>query len=255
MKILADFDKAVVVHNAELNWQASPMPGVARKPLDRVGEEVARATTIVRYDAGSHFSSHVHTGGEEFVVLEGVFQDEHGDYPEGTYVRNPPTSKHTPRSEKGCTILVKLWQFEPEDRAHVRIPLYKVGSLPDANHKGVYMTPLFKDNVEEVILLKLEPDAVWHLKAIGGAELFVLAGTVLASALLANTPLASTATEEMAIEQQTQQDTLVKHDWLRAPVASNIQLKAGESGASIWLKTGHLSHISAQINRIKQILS
>jgi len=87
--------------------------------LDRIGDEVARATTIVRYAPNSHFSSHVHSGGEEFIVLEGVFQDEHGDFPAGSYVRNPPTSSHTPGSEPGCVIFVKLWQYDLDDRTPV----------------------------------------------------------------------------------------------------------------------------------------
>ena len=77
------------------------MVGVDRRPLDRIGEEVARATSIVRYAPGSRFSAHTHGGGEEFIVLDGVFQDEHGDYPPGTYVRNPPGTRHTPGSEPG----------------------------------------------------------------------------------------------------------------------------------------------------------
>ena len=84
--------------------------------LDRIGGEVARATSIVRYAPGSRFSAHTHDGGEEFIVLDGVFQDEHGDYPAGTYVRNPPTTSHVPGSAEGCTIFVKLWQFDPADR-------------------------------------------------------------------------------------------------------------------------------------------
>jgi len=74
MEILADFTQRAVVHSASLAWLASPMPGVDRRPLDRVGGEVARATTIVRYAKGSKFSAHVHTGGEEFIVLEGYFK-------------------------------------------------------------------------------------------------------------------------------------------------------------------------------------
>jgi len=89
--------------------------------LDRIGDEVARATSIVRYAPHSRFAPHTHGGGEEFLVLDGVFQDEHGDYPTGTYVRNPPTSRHTPGSEPGCTIFVKLLQFDPDDRTPVRI--------------------------------------------------------------------------------------------------------------------------------------
>ena len=82
--------------------------------LDRIGAEVARATSIVRYAPASRFPAHVHGGGEEFLVLDGVFQDEHGDFPAGAYIRNPPQSRHTPRSAPGCIIFVKLWQFDPE---------------------------------------------------------------------------------------------------------------------------------------------
>ena len=111
MELNSDFSKRVLIHSDEIDWIPSPMPGVDRRMLDRIGDEVARATSIVRYAPGSHFSSHTHTGGEEFIVLEGVFQDEHGNFPVGSYVRNPPTSSHTPGSEPGCTIFVKLCKF------------------------------------------------------------------------------------------------------------------------------------------------
>jgi anti-sigma factor ChrR (cupin superfamily) len=55
-------------------------------------------------------------------VLDGVFQDEHGDFPAGTCVRNPPEWRHTPGSAQGCTIFVKLWQFDLADRTPVTIP-------------------------------------------------------------------------------------------------------------------------------------
>ena len=99
MKINSDFSQRVVVHSAQNEWIESPMKGVYRRPLDRIGAEVARATSIVKYAPNSHFSAHVHSGGEEFFVLEGVFQDEHGDYPAGSYIRNPPQSKHIPGSD------------------------------------------------------------------------------------------------------------------------------------------------------------
>ena len=125
MELNADFSQRVVVHSDEVEWLASPMPGVDRRMLDRIGKEVARATTIVRYAPNSNFSAHTHTGGEEFIVLEGVFQDEHGDFPVGSYVRNPPTSSHTPGSEPGTTIFVKLWQFQPDDRTQIMINMDK----------------------------------------------------------------------------------------------------------------------------------
>ena len=105
MELNADFKEPVVIQTDQLDWNASPMPGVDRRMLDRIGGEVARATSIVRYAPNSKFSAHTHTGGEEFIVLDGVFQDEHGDFPEGTYVRNPPTTSHTPGSDDGCIIL------------------------------------------------------------------------------------------------------------------------------------------------------
>ncbi|MEM9127911.1 MAG: cupin domain-containing protein, partial [Pseudomonadota bacterium] len=120
MELNADFSSRVAVLSEQLEWQASPMQGVDRRMLDRIGGEVARATTIVRYAPGSKFSAHTHTGGEEFIVLDGVFQDEHGDFPAGTYVSNPPTTSHTPGSEPGCIIFVKLWQFDMDDRTQFR---------------------------------------------------------------------------------------------------------------------------------------
>jgi hypothetical protein len=102
-----------------LPWAASPQSGVERKMLERDGGEIARATSIVRYAPGSTFPAHVHDRGEEFLVLSGTFSDEHGDYAEGTYVRNPPDSKHAPFSHGGCIIFVKLRQFDMRDDRHI----------------------------------------------------------------------------------------------------------------------------------------
>ncbi len=227
MKIAADFSKRVVVHSESLDWLASPMKGVERRPLDRVGAEVARATTIVRYAPGSAFSPHVHTGGEEFIVLEGVFQDEHGDFPTGSYIRNPPESSHTPRSQEGCIILVKLWQFQPEDRTHVRLQTGKMARVKLINHTGVEITPLYKDHIEEVSMLYLQPNASIELDTPQGAEILIIEG-----------------------ELQEQQDALVKRSWVRMPTESRVNGTAGNQGATVWLKTGHLTDVDKQINRL-----
>lgn len=105
MRINEDLTKPVIVHSAKLDWVPSPAAGVDRRMLYRVGGEVARATSIVRYAPGSAFPRHVHSGGEEILVLEGTFEDEHGDYPAGSYFRNPPGTSHVPASKNGCTIL------------------------------------------------------------------------------------------------------------------------------------------------------
>ncbi len=222
MEINADFSKRVLVHAADLPWKASPMAGVSRRMLDRIGEEVARATSIVRYEPGSHFSPHVHGGGEEFLVLDGVFEDEHGRFPAGAYIRNPPTSRHTPGSEPGCVLLVKLWQFDLEDRSHVRIDTTKIGAVPDRNRPGVSVTPLFKDSQEDVRIESWEPGAQVPLDAGGGLELFVLEG---------------------GLEEGGTQ--LGPQSWLRLPPASRSSAIAGPAGARLWIKSGHLRRVSA----------
>jgi anti-sigma factor ChrR (cupin superfamily) len=120
MEVNADFSQRVLIDTNALPWIPSPLAGADLRMLDRVGDEVARATSIVRYAPGSAFSPHTHTGGEGFFVLEGTFSDEYGDYGLGFYVRNPVGSAHSPSSGGGCTVLVKLWQMDPEDQNIVR---------------------------------------------------------------------------------------------------------------------------------------
>src|SRR6266581_5792709 len=117
----ADFTQRVVIATDALPWIPSPQAGVERRLLDRIGGEVARATSLVLYAPASAFPAHEHALGEEFLVLSGVFSDEHGDYPVGTYVRNPPHSRHTPRTAPGCSILVKLRQMSPSEQERVVI--------------------------------------------------------------------------------------------------------------------------------------
>ena len=114
-----DFSEQIVINTREREWLPSPREGVWRKPLAREEAEQGHATSIVRYDPGSHFHAHDHPMGEEILVLEGTFSDETGDYHAGTYFRNPEGFCHAPFSVEGCVILVKLHQFQPGDTAHV----------------------------------------------------------------------------------------------------------------------------------------
>jgi anti-sigma factor ChrR (cupin superfamily) len=217
MQLNADFARRAVVHAGRLDWVASPMPGVHRRMLDRIGDEVARATSIVRYAAGSHFSAHVHDGGEEFLVLDGVFQDEYGDYPAGTYVRNPPTSRHTPGSSGGCTIFVKLWQFDPTDRTEVRIATAAQTFSPVAERESVSLLPLFQDATEQVRLEEWAPEARLDVPAPHGLELLVLAGSF-----------------------DDQGERFVEQSWLRIPPGATFAGVAGQAGCRVWVKSGHL---------------
>lgn len=186
--------------------------------LDRLGDEVARATTIVRYAASSRFSPHVHAGGEEFLVLEGVFQDEHGDFPPGSYVRNPPRTRHTPRSETGCTIFVKLWQFDPMDETQLRLDTTELPFVGDPERPGVEVLQLFRDGREDVRIERWGPGATVVLDAPGGMEVLVLEGSFVEAG-----------------------EEFVPHSWLRLPRGSESRATVGEHGARVWIKRGHLA--------------
>jgi anti-sigma factor ChrR (cupin superfamily) len=217
MELNTDFSKRVAVHAAHIPWVPSPMAGVDRRMLDRIGDEVARATSIVRYAPGSHFSQHTHGGGEELLVLEGEFSDEHGDFPAGSYIRNPPTSRHTPRSGPGCVLLVKLWQFDLADRTQVRIDTRDRMFVPMACRDGVTTLELFRDPHEIVRLERWATNATIELAPRGGAELLVLEG----------------AFEESGERFEAQ-------SWLRLPQGGTLAARAGAKGCTVWIKTGHL---------------
>ena len=172
----ADFSKRIAVHAARLAWVPSPIPGIDRRMLDRIGDEVARATSIVRYAPNSQFATHTHGGGEEFFVLEGVFSDEHGDFPAGTYIRNPPTSRHTPRSTPSCVIFVKLWQFDAADRTQIRLDTRERSFEAMPGRSNVDRMTLYQNKIEEVRIERWQPNGNIHLAVPGGAEFLVLDG-------------------------------------------------------------------------------
>ncbi|WAC46102.1 cupin domain-containing protein [Pseudomonas sp. SL4(2022)] len=216
MQLNADFSQRALIRAADSPWVASPMPGVERRMLDRIGEEVARATSIVRYAAGSRFSAHHHPGGEEFLVLEGVFSDERGDYPAGTYVRNPIGSHHAPFSREGCTIFVKLMQFDVADDQPVVIDStqaqWRSGLVP-----GLQVLPLHQHGTEHVALVRWAPGTYFNAhRHWGGEEILVLEGTF-----------------------QDEFGDYPAGSWLRSPHLSQ-HTPFSEAGCLIWVKTGHL---------------
>lgn len=176
--INADFEQHVVIQPTDYQWVGSPVSGVERMRLDRVGDEVARATSIVRFAPHNTFSSHKHGGGEEFLVLEGVFSDEHQDYPKGSYVRNPIGTSHTPKIGKaGATVLVKLHQFGQYDTEQKVIDTQNSPWLQGLVD-GLMVMPLHEFNGEHVALVKWAPHTQFQLhNHWGGEEIFVLEGT------------------------------------------------------------------------------
>jgi len=216
--INADFDQRVVVRPSDYHWIKSPMPGVERMMLDRVGDEVARATSIVRYEPHSTFSPHTHHGGEEFFVLEGVFSDEHQNYEKGSYVRNPIGTSHTPKiGKEGASIFVKLQQFEKSDTEQKAIDTHS-----QAWHQGLVdgltVMPLHGFEGEHVALVKWAPNT--HFKTHqhwGGEEIFVLEGTFY-----------------------DEHGSYPQGSWLRNPHLSQHTPYTKQDGALIYVKTGHL---------------
>ena len=216
MKINADLMQRAIVSSSELPWVDSPLPGVQRRMLERDGDEVARATSLVRYAPGSHFSAHRHDAGEEFFVLEGTFSDEAGDFHAGTYVRNPPGSGHRPRSEPGCILFVKLRQIVPADQTHVCIDT-TAGTWTPGDVTGMQVMPLHEFRAERVSLVRLEPNTWCNPQGYPeGGEIYVLSGVL--------------ADEHGAYPEGT---------WIRSPPGS-VHTPKSESGCTYYLKTGHL---------------
>lgn len=215
MNLNSDFDQRVVQSAHDAVWTPSPLPGVERRMLDRIGAELARATSIVRYAAGSRFERHVHGGGEEIFVLDGVFSDEHGDYPAGTYLRNPPGTSHAPFSRGGCTLFVKLWQFAADDLEPVRVDTSKAAWHPGLV-PGLSVLPLHEHDGVSTALVRWAPHTRFntHMHP-GGEEILVLAGVF-----------------------RDEHGEYAAGTWLRSPRGSRHTPYTGAEGALIYVKVG-----------------
>jgi len=170
-----DMSQTLAINTRQQAWLASPKASVRRIPLERESAESGHVTSIVEYAPGSHFSAHTHPLGEEIFVLEGVFSDEHGDYPAGTYIRNPPGSSHQPFSDSGCTLFVKLNQFHEHDDKQMAIPTHERAWLPGQG--GLKVKPLHEFEGQHTALVYWPPGEqfVPH-RHWGGEEIFVLDG-------------------------------------------------------------------------------
>jgi anti-sigma factor ChrR (cupin superfamily) len=217
MQINTDLSQKLAVNCGDLPWLASQQKGVERVMLERDGDEIARATSLVRYAPKSSFSRHQHDLGEEFLVLEGELQDEHGQYFAGTYVKNPAGSSHTPFTYTGCTLFVKLRYLDPLDDERVVINTHSsswfAGMVP-----SLTVLPLAAFGTASTALVRWAPGTYFNPhRHFGGEEIFVIDGVF-----------------------EDEHGRYPKGTWLRSPHMSSHKPFSVE-GCTIFVKTGHLS--------------
>ncbi len=216
MHLNADFTHRVVIDSTNVPWVASPVPGVERRMLERDGGEVARATSLVRYAPASQFTPHRHDGGEEFLVLEGTFEDDAGRYPAGTYVQNPPGTSHAPFTAEGCVLFVKLRHMDPQDQTLVVVDTHDTpwhpGLVP-----GLSVMPLSSFGTTHTALVRWAPGTRFQRHAHwGGEEILVLEGVF-----------------------EDEHGIYPAGTWMRSPHLSTHQ-PYSTAGCTLWVKTGHL---------------
>jgi hypothetical protein len=175
-----DLSVRVAMDPQKMEWMPSPSGTVWRKRFHRVGPaESGQVTSLVRYEPASRFPGHGHPDGEEILVLEGVFSDEHGDWPAGTYLLNPEGFSHVPFSKAGCLLFVKLRQFPGKDRQHVVIDTQAVteqpGGTPGISVRPLYEQPGYSDRVR---LERWAPATRAEVNFAQGAELFIVEGAL-----------------------------------------------------------------------------
>ena len=218
MLIHADFSQSIIIKPEDYCWVKSPRGEVDRMMLDRIGDEKARATSLVKYAPNSVFPEHQHPLGEEVLILSGILiENDHDDYPAGWYLRNPHRSTHRVSSKEGCLIFVKLMQMTEHEREPIRI-----NTNDPANWKLIQdrrICPLFQSEYEKTYLEKLETDQFFPEKSEQGIEFLIIKGE-----LFCGTEIYPTGS------------------WVRLPMHSTANFQAGSSGATLYVKTGHLQH-------------
>ena len=217
-----DLAARVAVDTQDMEWTQSPGGHVQRKRVHLSGPaESGRVTSVVRYLPGAVFPAHGHPGGEEILVLDGIFSDEHGDWPAGTYLLNPEGFHHSPFSHGGCTLLVKLRQFPGSDRRHVAVQTRDYPWI-DSDREGLARKELYalQPYTDHTRLERWEtPSAIGTLQYPRGAELFVLEGRF---------------TDQFGSYR--------RHSWLRIPAGGSLT-PSGKDRCELYIKEGGFGYL------------
>ncbi|UTM60270.1 cupin domain-containing protein [Photobacterium sp. CCB-ST2H9] len=213
-----DRNQRVVINTLAQDWTPSPASGVWRIQLEREAAEAGQVTSIVRYEPDTHFSSHYHPNGEEIFVVNGIFEDEFGTYPAGTYLRNPARTRHAPASQSGCMLYVKLNMFPEGDQETLRIDTHNARWQP-GHYTGQSVLPLHGFGSDKTIMIQWQAGASLPKQIYeSGLELFILAGSF-----------------------QDEWGEYRQGYWLRTPPGS-YHHPATQEGCLLLVKTGHFPH-------------
>jgi len=215
----ADYAQRLVIDTDAMDWEASPAAGVERKRLEVLHIHIERVTTIVRFAPDSYFPAHTHGGGEEYLVLEGTFSDESGDYGPGFYVRNPPGSRHQPFTKDGCTIMVKLCQFDEDDLEQRNIDT-RAANWSTGPVEARQFLALHEHNGVATKLVRLAPKTQFpHHDHLGGEEVLVVEGSFSDDA-----------------------GTYTSGTWMREPIGTGHAPVTGNDGVLMYIRHGYAGH-------------
>jgi len=221
--INGDLKSFCVVDTEHMDWTPSPSGTVWRKRVHLVGPaESGQVTSVVRYDRNSSFPEHDHPAGEEILVLDGIFSDQQGDWPAGTFLLNPEGFRHAPFSQDGCVLFVKLRQYPGLDRRHIAIDTNSVpwqkSRVKNLSRKTLYEQKGYSDSVE---LQRWEAGADSGTIAYPeGAELFVIEGAF-----------------------SDENGSFGKGHWLRFPPGASHRLHS-DAGCTMYVKKAGLKYLA-----------
>ncbi|MEM0952839.1 MAG: cupin domain-containing protein [Pseudomonadota bacterium] len=210
------------VATAGMNWTASPSGSVLRKRVHRVGPaESGQVTSVVQYQAKSQFPRHEHPEGEEILVLDGVFSDEHGDWPAGSYLLNPEGFAHSPFSREGCVLFVKLRQYPGTERQQLQVQTDNLSWEPTPfagrAQKPLYHQSGFADRMRLERWQSLASDLAMNWQ--DGVEIFVIAGHF-----------------------DDENDSYAPGSWLRLPPGSQQHI-AQDADVTLYIKEGGFAYL------------
>ncbi|CAF2122644.1 unnamed protein product [Rotaria magnacalcarata] len=244
MQICSDLSVPHVIDSNLIPFVDSPKKGVQRRMLDRTGDEVARATTIVKFDPFVKFPRHNHEGGEEFVMLEGrLFDDLSGEHNPLTYCRHGMGTLHEPwTTEEGAILLVKLRQMNDLTEAPITMIDTETSNdwKKDLDTKRERLDLFSNTKTGECVWMeKLEAGFQSDNWVVGqgGEEIFVLKGDM--------------SFENMdGTDDENNKNNCTKGFWIRRPTdwAGRKFKGTSENGCQLFMKTGHLA---MELNEIR----